>query len=149
VNFGADHIPVFVAGGSFVPMTRTFANSAQYSFSDFVIHYYYDESVTTSEGQAYNDDGKTPQAFEKGAYELLKFSAKNTAQSMRITLSDEVGKNYQTSDKKATLTIHNMPMNVKKITIDGQEVSAKMSGRKAEIQLLWNKGINKEIQIQF
>ncbi len=149
VNFGADHIPVFVAGGSFVPMTRTFANSAQYSFSDLMIHYYYDEAVPTSDGLAYNDDGKTPKAFEKGAYELLKFSAKNTAQNMRITLSAEVGKNYQATDKKATLTVHNMPMNIKKITVDGQEVTAKMSGHKAEIQLLWNKGMTKEIQIQF
>jgi hypothetical protein len=42
-----------------------------------------------------------------------------------------------------------MPMNIKKITVDGQEVSAKMSGRKAEIPMLWHKGSTIEIQIQF
>ncbi|MBS1535917.1 MAG: DUF4968 domain-containing protein [Bacteroidetes bacterium] len=149
VSVATDHIPVYVAGGSFVPMTRTFNNAAQYSFSDIIVHYYYDETVPNSEGLAYNDDGKTPNAFEKGAYEKLKFTAKNTRQTIKISMSDEVGKNYQPIDKKATLVVHNMPMNIKKITVDGQEVSVKMSGHKAEISMLWGKGMTKEIQIQF
>ena len=39
------------------------------------MHYYFDESLTESEREFYNDDGKTVDAIQKEQYEILEFEA--------------------------------------------------------------------------
>ena len=67
-------IPTFVRGGSFVPMIETIQNTTKYSLENFNLHFYFDDSVKTSTGKLYNDNGETPQAFEKGQFEILNFN---------------------------------------------------------------------------
>lgn len=68
-----DHIPVFVKAGSFVPMVEPIQNTEQYNPSRLQVHFYADRAVSASTGQLYDDDGKTPGAYEDDLFELLRF----------------------------------------------------------------------------
>jgi alpha-glucosidase (family GH31 glycosyl hydrolase) len=144
-----DHIPVFVRGGAFIPMIKTIQNTSKYSLAQFDLHFYFDEKTTASNGRLYNDDGLTPNAFEKGNYEILNFSSNSTSESVIIKWNSEIGKNFQPSDKNIHLMIHNLNKTPKKIILNGSEISFKSTGNTIEIPIIWKKGIASEIKIQF
>ena len=105
----ADHIPVYVRGGAFVPLTRiVYQNTEKYSQTDLNIHFYHDPSVATSSGELYLDDGKTPDAYEKGQYELMTFTSKVNDKTITITVNDKLGKNYPKTTKDYQFYIHNL-----------------------------------------
>jgi oligosaccharide 4-alpha-D-glucosyltransferase len=118
-----DHIPVFVRGGAFVPMTRlALQNTENYSQTNLDIHFYYDASVASSIGELYLDDGKTPDAFEKEQYELLTFSAHVTGVDINITISDKLGKSQPKTDKDYKLYLHNIASTPKSVFIGKTKV---------------------------
>ena len=100
-------IPVFVKAGSFVPMTKTIQSVAEFDPNKNQVHFYFDESVKSSDGTWYDDDGLTQNAFETGEYELIKFifSSKN-AKKKTICIEKEVGLNYPSKINKMELVIH-------------------------------------------
>lgn len=111
-----DYIPTYVRGGAFIPMIKTIQNTESYSLKNFDLHYYYDPSVTKSTGKLYNDDGKTPQAFEKGKYEIIRFNSTTYTHKLNIKVATELGSNTTFSSKIVNLIIHNIakkPKNVK------------------------------------
>ncbi|MRT93672.1 TIM-barrel domain-containing protein [Ancylomarina sp. 16SWW S1-10-2] len=116
-----DHIPVFVRGGSFIPMLRGMRNTQSYSLKDFDMHFYYDQSVKTSKEKLYNDNGETPKAFDKGMFELLSFSSKQMKNRITIDVDTEKGNHYQSLDKTINWTIHNIARKPKEV-IEGKKV---------------------------
>ena len=74
-----DDIPVFVKAGAFVPMIEPIQNTDRYDPCRLTVHFYADESVRSSAGQFYDDDGKTPGAVEKKQFELLRFRSERDA----------------------------------------------------------------------
>ncbi len=66
-------IPVFVKAGAFIPMVKAVESTVDYSSKDLTIRFYPASEDKSSEGQMYEDDGKTFGAYEKGQYELLRF----------------------------------------------------------------------------
>ncbi|NTW24900.1 MAG: DUF4968 domain-containing protein [Lentimicrobium sp.] len=86
VPLSIEHIPVFVKGGSFIPMTRKAESSVNYSLESFDLHYYSDTTIRESRCKLYNDDGESPYAYENGNYELLTFSAEETDKSLLINI---------------------------------------------------------------
>lgn len=110
-----DHIPTFVRAGAFIPMIPIIQNTEQYSIKEFNLHFYFDKEVIKSTGKLYNDDGKTPNAFEKGEYEILNFQSSSKKNELQIEISSEIGKNYHPSTKEITLIIHAFPVQPKKI----------------------------------
>ncbi len=66
-------IPVFVKAGAFIPMVKTVESTDDYSSRNLTIRFYPATEGKSSEGQMYEDDGKTFGAYEKGKYELLRF----------------------------------------------------------------------------
>jgi alpha-glucosidase (family GH31 glycosyl hydrolase) len=141
-----DHIPVFVRGGSFIPMIKTIQNTSEYSLDNFDLHFYFDQTYSSS-GELYNDDGLTPNAFEKGAYELVSFNSKMSKNILTISLNQKTGENFISKDKNITLKIHNI--NPKKIFVDGKELSSITFKNPLEISITLKKGTNSEINIQF
>jgi oligosaccharide 4-alpha-D-glucosyltransferase len=141
-----DHIPVFVRGGSFIPMIKTIQNTSKYSLSEFDLHYYYDEKIIQSSGKLYNDNGLTPNAFEKSEYEMLNFDANCNKKSILIKLNTEIGKSFHASDKKINLIIHNC--NTKTVSVDGQSIPFKNQNNKIEIPITWVKSTSSEIKIE-
>jgi hypothetical protein len=63
----------------------------------------------------YNDDGETPNAFEKGQYEIIEFESEFKNNSLNIEIEPELGENYEFSSKEIQLIIHNISKNPKKI----------------------------------
>ncbi|MPQ47716.1 DUF4968 domain-containing protein [Marinifilum sp. N1E240] len=123
-----DHIPVFVRGGSFIPTKKGMKNTIDYSLEDMNVDYYYEPSVVSANGKLYNDNGETPNAFEKGEYELLKFESKSSKSKIVLNVSTEMGANYQSINKKISWTIHNINKEPKQIKLD-----------KKSIDFEWNK----------
>lgn len=117
------HIPVFVRGGAFVPTARLVSqHTEKYAQNALDIHFYYDPSIAASNGELYLDDGKTPDAFEKGKYELLTFSARTTDNTIEITISDKPGKDYPKTEKDYQLHLHNIRKAIKSVFIGKTKV---------------------------
>ncbi len=141
-----DHIPVFVRGGAFIPMIKTIQNSTKYTLDNFDLHFYYDAKTTKSTSQLYSDNGLTPNAFEKGEYEILNFNSIKNSKAVVIKLKSEIGKNFQSSDKNINVIIHNIK--AKTISVDGKPVVFKTNKTTVILPVTWNKGFEKEIKIQ-
>jgi oligosaccharide 4-alpha-D-glucosyltransferase len=142
-----DYIPTFVRGGSFVPMIGTIPNALKYSLENFDLHYYFDEMVKNSAGKLYNDNGETPQAFEKGQYEILNFTSNNNGKELVIKLTSAVGKSYTATDKTVSVLIHNIK--AKHIFVNGNELFFKTFHEPLQISVEWKKGTSPEIKIEY
>lgn len=142
-----DHIPVFARGGAFVPMIRTIQNTSKYSLNSFDLHFYFDEKTTKSTGQLYNDDGQTPNAFEKGAYELLQFNSRSANSELTLVLQTQTGKSFVSGDKTVSVKIHNLDSKKIQVSINGKNTTFKQNGATIEIPVLLQK--NASIKIQY
>jgi alpha-glucosidase (family GH31 glycosyl hydrolase) len=140
-------IPTFVRGGSFVPMIETIQNTTKYSLDNFNLHFYFDDSVKTSTGKLYNDNGETPQAFGKGQFEILNFNSNNNGNTLVLKLTANTGKNYTPTDKNVTIVVHNIK--AKRIFINGQETIFKTNNESLFLPVTWKKGTSPEIKIEY
>ncbi|KAA1244409.1 TIM-barrel domain-containing protein [Aquimarina sp. RZ0] len=118
-----DHIPVFVKGGSFIPMIAPVQHTGLYTTKEFELHYYHDATVKTSKGKLYDDDGKTPNAYEKGKYEILTFSSTVNPKKLSIDLVADTGRLYTTSHRKIFVNIHHIETPPYSITIGTNTIS--------------------------
>jgi oligosaccharide 4-alpha-D-glucosyltransferase len=93
-----EHIPVYVRAGAIIPYTGNIRHTEDIKNAQFRLEYYHDSSVQNSTGYLYDDDGMTPDAYEKGAYRLTTF--KLTHHKKKITLSATVKGNGFEGEKK-------------------------------------------------
>jgi len=144
-------IPTFVRGGSFVPMIETIQNTSKYALYNFNLHFYFDDNIKTSSGKLYNDNGETPQAFEKGQFEILNFNGNVNGNvngnTLVLKLTATVGKNYVSTDKNVTVVVHNLK--AKRIFVNGQETVFKNNNETLSIPITWKKGTAPEIKIEY
>jgi alpha-glucosidase (family GH31 glycosyl hydrolase) len=147
VKVSEDYIPTFVRGGSFIPMIETIQNTSKYSLDNFNLHYYFDANVTSSTGKLYNDDGTTPNAFEKGQYEILNFESTNKGKSLVIKLATSSGKNYTSVDKNVSVLIHNIKP--KHIFVNGQEQVYKRFTEPLQVNVIMPTGNTSEVKIEY
>ncbi|WGH75967.1 glycoside hydrolase family 31 protein [Tenacibaculum tangerinum] len=133
-------IPTFVRGGAFIPMAKPMQHTESYKGSNLDIHYYYDSEVVKSNDVMYNDDGVTPNAFEKGAYELLTFKSNNTTKRIILELKANTGENYNTNQKQIDFTIHNISKKPTYIKKCGKKIPFKWSPTTQKVQFStdWN-----------
>ncbi len=110
-----DHIPTFVRGGAFIPMIDVIQTTESYNIDNLKLHYYFDTNRKNSYGELYNDDGATPNAFEKGKFEILNFKSIHTGKYLVIELDSEIGENFNAHNKEISLIIHNISGKPKKI----------------------------------
>jgi alpha-glucosidase (family GH31 glycosyl hydrolase) len=115
VQLSTESIPTYIRGGAFIPMIKTIQNTSKYSLNNFDLHFYFDETVIESEGKLYNDDGETPNAFEKENYEIINFESEYKKNCLTVEFETELGKNYTFSSKEITLIIHNISKKPKKV----------------------------------
>jgi len=123
-----NHIPVFVRGGSFIPMVKPVQSTKFYSTKELTIHYYFDRAIKTSSGKMYDDDGETPNAFEKGEYELLTFKSELNSDELTINFNSNQGK-YKTKpgSRNINLIIHNLNSKPKKLIVGDQKIKISKS----------------------
>ncbi|WP_231367581.1 TIM-barrel domain-containing protein [Gillisia sp. JM1] len=125
VNVVEDHIPVFVRGGAFIPMARPMQTTANYDASTLDVYFYYDEQAKKSDAVIYNDDGKTPDAFEKGMFELVKLESELDVDAVTIKIKKEVGKNATSEIKLIDLHIENLEKEVQFVYVNGIKYTGK------------------------
>ncbi|WP_016955461.1 TIM-barrel domain-containing protein [Catenovulum agarivorans] len=116
---GAEHkipvnletIPVLVKAGSFIPMVETVTNAANYTSNQLTLHYYHSNSINQASGYMYEDDGETPEAFAKGLYERLNFTAEHTNNNLKINLAAKrpnTAYDGMPAQRQIKLVIHNI-----------------------------------------
>ncbi|MHA7059054.1 glycoside hydrolase family 31 protein [Aquimarina sp. M1] len=151
VETAEDYIPVFVRGGAFIPMVETIQNTKAYTTKELIIHYYYDALVQNSFGKLYDDDGKTPNAYEKGKYEILNFESKNTEKSISISFSARTGNEYDKSTRAISLRIHNIETAPTSVTIGGKTAESDWDAENKiiSIKLDWNSAVIEKVEIVF
>jgi alpha-glucosidase (family GH31 glycosyl hydrolase)/predicted alpha/beta superfamily hydrolase len=141
-------IPTYVRAGAFIPMAKLVQSTDDYNLNSFDLHYYFDESISESERFVYNDDGLTPNAFEKGMYEKLTFEAEIENKWFEIDFEAEIGKNYQTSTKAIDLIIHNVNWQPKRVKINGKTTEAKWDASKGIVNISVNWNTNKKLNVK-
>ncbi len=129
-----DKIPIFVRAGAFIPMSNPVQNiSKEYSTQELTVHYYHDIFVTESEYEMYDDDGVTPNAFEKGEYEILEFESKYKNGKLELEIESELGENYSLMESRIVkLVIHGLEKEPYKMKKKGQNPKIEI------VEELWN-----------
>ena len=120
-----DYIPVFVRGGSFIPMAKPMQTTANYDPSVLDVYYYFDEQTKKSSGIIYNDDGKTPNAFEKGMFEIIKLNSEVTNPELTIIIKKELGENATSEINLIDLHIENLEKEVQFVYVNGIKYTGK------------------------
>jgi len=146
VNLVEENIPTYVRGGAFIPMIKTIQNTTKYSLEKFDLHFYFDSEVKESEGVLYNDNEETPNAFEKGKYEILTFESEKTSKGLEIEIEQEIGVNYQFTSKEIKLIIHNISKKPRKIKDYKYEWNKE--DKTLVISVLLDKSTSKNIKIK-
>ncbi|MDD3721050.1 MAG: glycoside hydrolase family 31 protein [Lutibacter sp.] len=146
ISLNEENIPVYVRGGAFIPRIQPIQNTGLYNLKSFDLHFYFDESVKASEGHLYNDDGETPNAFEKGKYEILNFESKYENNKLAIEIESKIGKNYQFSKKMINLLIYNISKRPRKVT--GNDFTWDENNKTLLIPVLLNNPSVKKIKIK-
>ncbi len=125
VKVTEDKIPTFVRAGAFIPMAKSMQSTKEYDGNTLELHYYYDSEVKESEGQLYNDDGLTADAFERGLFELLKFQSEVKGTEIEIDFEAEIGSEFQEQTKLIHLILHNINSKPKSVISNGKKMKYK------------------------
>ncbi|NRS89035.1 alpha-glucosidase (family GH31 glycosyl hydrolase) [Flavobacterium sp. 7E] len=147
----SEHIPVFIRGGAFIPMADLVQTTGDYTTSKLTLHFYRDNDVKTSIGKMYHDDGKTPEAFEKGNFEILHFTGTNKNSKLTIDLKSQIGANCESIDRDIVLVIHNSAKKPKKIKQNSKVIDFTWTAanNQLSIPVKWTKESSQKINIQY
>ncbi len=146
-----ENIPTYVRAGSFIPMSALVQTTKDYNLNSFDLHYYHHPSVEKSKRKIYNDDGITANAYQKEAYEILKFSSKSTKKELEIKLKATTGKNYKENDKDLVLIVHNIKSKPKKVKSNKKKVDFKWNSalNQLHIPVKWHTSKSNKITVKF
>jgi hypothetical protein len=118
-----DHIPLFVRAGAFIPMSEPIASTRDYSSARIALHYYHDTSVTAASGKLYDDDGTTPEAYEKGRYELMHFTSSYHPSALSFAFFTEVGRAAKPRARRFDMSVHQVAARPRGVAVDGKRVA--------------------------
>jgi oligosaccharide 4-alpha-D-glucosyltransferase len=139
-------LPVLVRAGSFIPMVDDIQSTKDYDSSQLTLHYYADDSVKRSEGELYEDDGKSFQSLAENQYEKLHFSAKENRRNKESLGEDRIefsfnrtGEGYPNMPEKRqiSLVIHHWLNIPKTITIADNAID--VGSNTVASDVYWNK----------
>lgn len=74
VDVSLNEIPIFVKGGSFLPLTNQLMTTDQYNTDTLLIWYYPDNTNPNTEFTVYLDDGLSAGTYENDHYEMVHLS---------------------------------------------------------------------------
>lgn len=118
-----DEMPLFVKAGSFIPTALNLPNTDAYNGDSLQILYYPDASVKESHFTLYNDDGKTPGAWEKGKYQLINFTGDVSANQIQVALNS-LGNGYtgMPTSREMMFQIKRITSLPSSVTLDGKNI---------------------------
>ena len=111
------------------------------------MHYYYDAEIKRSTDRLYNDDGKTPYAYEKGMYEILNLKSEIKSHNLIIDINVGLGHNSIFTKKNINLIVHNIQNKPKKVV--GYDFEWNEDNHTLKIPVILNKSTLKPVKIKF
>jgi alpha-glucosidase (family GH31 glycosyl hydrolase) len=135
VNTVPGHIPTYVRAGAFVPLSKVVQSTRDYSSRALELHYWHDASVTSSSGQLYDDDGRTPNAFEAGKYELVRFTSRVDGGKLEIGLQPETGASYGATSHSFTLKVHNVVKKPRAVQAAGKALNYRWDAKQGVLEV--------------
>jgi len=147
VSTRENSIPTYVRAGAFILMTDVAQTTEEYDGSNLELHYYHEDGILKSEREYYNDDGKTPNAVEKGMYEILEFETEIDEKWIEIDFEAENGENYAFSQKTVKLVVHNIDWQPRIVRINGKKAGLNQIGNTLVIPVNWNTQKEAKIKI--
>lgn len=75
VEADLSQMPLYIRSGAIIPNSTKVMNTADYNTDTLQLNYYYDSTITQSEGYAFIDDGISINTIENQQYEILSYSA--------------------------------------------------------------------------
>jgi alpha-glucosidase (family GH31 glycosyl hydrolase) len=150
ISVSQDHIPTYVRGGAFIPMAKPLQTTANYSGEIIEVHYYFDEEIEESSSFLYHDDGKTPDSFEKGMYEIIKFESSLSGESLELEIEKEAGENSTSAVRIVEITVENLQKSVGFVWVNGIKYTNKnfLHQKKLVIPIRFDQNVN-SIKIEF
>jgi oligosaccharide 4-alpha-D-glucosyltransferase len=136
VTLDKEHIPTFVKSGSFIPLLPVFQSTDDVNLSQMEVHFYFDKTVKESEYVLYNDDGKTPNAFEQTLFEEIEFESKFKKNTLEIEIEPDFGVKFSPYNKQISLVIHHLKSQPKKLKINGKKVKFEWEENFKEVFIL-------------
>lgn len=85
------YIPVFVKGGSFVPLAKVVQSTDYYKGDELIIHCYLNKTDGEFSDVVYFDNGKLKDAYSKGEYQLLELSCTSNSSDVTVSLKQTGG----------------------------------------------------------
>ncbi|KQZ44190.1 glycosyl hydrolase [Duganella sp. Root1480D1] len=131
----AEHIPVFVRAGAFVPMAKVVQTTRDYNTRQVELNYYYDASAGVTSGKLYDDDGATASAYEQGKYEIAHFAGAASASGFEIGIETEVGKAWQPVSRAYALKVRNVASRPRSVKLDGKPIDSHWDARSHTLQV--------------
>ncbi|SHF89244.1 oligosaccharide 4-alpha-D-glucosyltransferase [Microbulbifer donghaiensis] len=124
VDVDLETIPVLVRAGAFIPTIDDIATTRDYSSKALTLDYYAHESAPQSSAYIYEDDGTTVDAFDRGHYEKLTFTANRSDGGIDFAF-DREGDGYKGMPEARTITlnIHNWQQSPASIEADGDALT--------------------------
>ncbi len=151
VSFEEDHIPTFVRGGAFIPMAKPMQTTANYDASTMDVYYYFDANTKESQGMLYQDDGETPDSYNKGMYEIVRMESIYNGTELNLKINKEVGgENFDSEIELVRMHIENLQKPIKFVWLNGIKYTAKnyMHRGKLDIPISFYQEIS-TIKIEF
>lgn len=147
VTLAPDRIPVFVRAGAFVPMAPDMQNTRQYSSARLHLHYYHDQSVKAATGKLYDDDGATPDAYDKGKFELVRFGSSYTGKVLALSVNSETGSAHRQPERTLDMVVHNVALRPKQVLVDGHPVVFGWGRGTRELTFAMVQGTKKQVAV--
>jgi alpha-glucosidase (family GH31 glycosyl hydrolase) len=150
VSVSQDNIPTFVRGGAFIPIAKPMQTTTDYSGEIIEVHYYFDDEIEKSSSFLYNDDGKTPNSFENGQYEIINFESNLSKDSLDLKIEKEAGDSSTTSIRLVEIIVENLKKPLGFVWVNGIKYTYKnfLHKEKLHIPVRFDQSIT-TIKIEF
>ncbi|SOC80424.1 oligosaccharide 4-alpha-D-glucosyltransferase [Salinimicrobium sediminis] len=123
IGLEEEYIPTFVRGGAIIPMAKPLQTTQNFSAEDVEVHYFFDPVTEKSSGILFHDDGKTPETYQTGDYELLNFESEVGKNEVTFSIKRSVGNNRKSSEfKKLNVVVHHMNTAPKRVNMGTEKI---------------------------
>lgn len=123
IKLKEDHIPTFVRGGAIIPMAKPMQTTQHFSAKDIELHYFFDPEAKRSSGILYHDDGKTPETYKTGNYEILKMETELDKNEVNFKITRSAGAGVATSEfEEVELIVHHLKAAPNKVEAGKQKI---------------------------
>ena len=139
ISVNINNIPVYVKGGSFIPMVPEFKNMEEYNTRKLFLHYYHDSSIMKSEGMMYEDDGKTNNSWRNNQFEKLHFKSENLKGGFAVIITREAN-DYpgKPESRDISLIVHNVEALPEIIKVNGKETDGMFDKKTNQLTVDFN-----------